>query len=49
MGFRAAAFLLLAAFAASAHGRAFLEPASGSYFGVSIDFAKTNVQQYLSS
>lgn len=39
--------VLLAALVGLAHGKALLEPAQGSYFGVSVDFKTTNVQSYL--
>jgi hypothetical protein len=41
--------LLFAALLGLANGKAVLEPASGSYFGVSVDFATTTVSQYLAT
>jgi len=39
--------LLFAAVLGLAKGQAMLEPKSGSYFGVSVDFATTTVSQYM--
>jgi hypothetical protein len=47
MGVRTVCLLLAAL--GMANGLAVLEPKSGSYFGVSVDFATTTVSQYLNS
>ena len=47
MGMRTVCLVLAAL--GMANGLAVLEPKSGSYFGVSIDFATTSVPQYLNT
>lgn len=49
MGTLALLTLLAASVLGYASGQATLEPKNGSYFGVSVDFSKTTVSQYLSA